>query len=187
MRFSPLALALLFVPGLAPAQEPGVAVNMGRGLDNGMSLGLTFKENWTLRPTLGLGYSDVTGFEASIGSTVLRSFPFGERFYAYVGAGVYYSSADGYVETVGGPAQPTGGGTRPDQVNGIAVQGYDDLVYFTAPLGLRARIYGGFEVFVEAAYQNALSGAFFPNQTGQFSGNPSSRFGGTLGISLRMN
>jgi hypothetical protein len=159
---------------------------MGRGLDNGMSIGWTFNEDWTLRPTLGLGYSDLTGFEASIGSTVLRSFPLGERFYAYAGAGVYYASGNGYVQTVGGPAQPGGaGGTLPNQVNGTASQSYADLVYVTTPAGLRGRIFGGFEAFLEAAYQHTLSGEFAPNQTGQFSGNSSSRFGATLGISLR--
>jgi hypothetical protein len=61
-------------------------------------------------------------------------------------------------------------------------------VYLTTPAGVRARIFGNFEAFVEAAYQHALSGEFVPNQSGQFySGNPSSRLGASLGISLRLN
>lgn len=187
MRFHPSVLALLLLPSLAPAQDRGVAVNMGRGLDNGMSVGWTFKENWTLRPTLGLAYSDLTGFSASIGSTVLRSFNLGERVYAYAGAGVYYASGNSYsyVQTVGGPSQPGVSGAAPNQVYGVS-QSYPDLVYVTTPAGLRARVHGGFEVFAEAAWQHTLSGEFAPNQTGQFSGNPSSRFGATLGISLRL-
>ena len=187
MRFSPLALALVMAPTLALAQDPGVALNMSRGLNNGMGLGWTFKENWTLQPTLGLGYSDATGFEASVGSTVLRSFNLGERFYAYLGAGVYYASANGgYVRYPNSPA-PVGGGPLPTDANGLTNQSYDDLVYLTTPAGVRGRIFGNFEAFVEAAYQHALSGEFLPNQAGQFSGDPSSRFGATLGISIRLN
>lgn len=186
MRFSLSAVVLLILPGLAVAQDSGFAVNMARGLDNGMSVGWTFKENWTLRPTLGIGYSDLTGFQASVGSTVLRSFNLGERVYAYVGAGVYYASGNsGYVQ-VSGPTQTGSRGPVANQVQGVTAQTYPDLVYVTTPAGLRARIHGGFEAFVEAAYQHTLTGEFAPNQTGQFSGNPASRFGATLGISLRL-
>lgn len=186
MRFSLSAVVLLMLPGLAVAQDTGVAVNMGRGLDNGMSVGWTFKENWTLRPTLGIGYSDLTGFQASLGSTLLRSFNLGDRFYAYVGAGVYYASGNSGSIQVSGPTRTGSGGPVANQVQGVTAQTYPDLVYMTAPAGLRGRIHGGFEAFLEAAYQHTLSGEFAPNQAGQFSGNPASRFGATLGISLRL-
>ena len=181
-------LPLFVLPGLASAQDQGVALNLGRGLDSGMSVGWTFKENWTLRPTIGLGYSDVSGFEANIGSTILRSFNLSERIYAYAGAGVYYASGNSsYSQPVGGTSQPRGGsGQLPNQVNGLASQSYGDLVYVTTPVGLRGHIYGGFEAFAKATYQHTLSGEFVPNQTGQISGNPSSRVGATLGISLRL-
>ena len=186
MRFSRFAslLSLVLLADVSSAQEPGVAVNMGRGLDNGMGIGWTFKENWTLRPTLGLGYSDISGFQASVGSTVLRSFPIGDRVYAYFGAGVYYASGGAYVLNGGSMTGP-GGAPLPNQAYNLAAQS-QDLVYVTAPAGLRARIHGGFEAFVETAYQRALSGEFAPNQAGQFSGNPASRFGATLGISIRL-
>jgi hypothetical protein len=188
MRISPLALALVLAPGLALAQEPGVAVNMSRGLNSGMGLGWTFKENWTLQPTLGLGYSDQEGFMASVGSTVLRSFNLSERIYAYVGAGVYYGSGNGaYVGTsTGGRTQPGGVGPNQAAIN-PTYQSYGDLMYLTTPAGLRGQVYGGFELFLEAAYQHTLMGEFAPNQSGQFSGTPTSRFGATFGLSLRMN
>jgi len=168
-----------------------MAVNMSRGLNNGMGLGWTFKENWTLQPTMGLGYSDQAGFTASIGSTVTRSFNLSERIYAYVGAGVYYGSGNGaYVGTAtGGRTQPGGAGPNANQANAInpTYQSYGDLMYLTTPAGLRGRVYGGFELFLEAAYQHTLMGEFAPNQSGQFSGTPTSRFGATFGLSLRMN
>jgi hypothetical protein len=188
MRFSPLALPLLLLPSLGLAQEPGVALNMGRGLENGMSVGWTFKENWTLRPTLGAGYSQQTGFQASIGSTVLRSFNIGERFYAYAGAGVYYGSANNGAggQTLGGPVQQGGGSVRGNQINNSLGQTTGNIVYVTAPVGLRGRLFGNFEAFAEAAYQKTLNGQFGLSQTGQFSGNGRERIGATFGISMRL-
>ena len=188
MRVSRYAflLPLLLLPGLAAAQERGdVALNMGRGLGSGMSLGWTFKENWTLQPTIALGYSDVTGFQASLGGTVLRSFGWGHRVYGYAGAGVYYGSANnGYATTVGGTAP------RPGTVNGSgAYNSYyatSSITYLTTPAGLRARLYGNFELFAEAAYQKTLSGEFGPDQRGQFSGDANQRFGATFGITMRL-
>lgn len=186
MRVSPLALALFLVPGLTSAQSNGVALNMGRGLDNGMSVNWTFRENWALRPTLGAGYSQQQGFEASLGSTVLRSFSVGERFYAYAGAGVYFGSANGGVNSTNGSAQTPGGIRGTSSVNNSLSQNSGSLFYVTAPVGLRARIYGNVEAFAETAYQKALSGQFGLNQNGQFSGNGSERFGATFGVSLRL-
>lgn len=185
MRVSSLAFPLLLLPTLTLAQDRGVALNMGRGLDNGMSVNWTFKENWTLRPTLGAGYSQQTGFQASIGSTVLRSVGIGERFYAYVGAGAYYGSANGGTSR-GGSGQTNIGGTRGNQRSDSLYQNLPNILHLTAPVGIRGRVFGNFEAFAEVAYQKALSGEFGTSQTGQFSGNGATRFGGTMGISLRM-
>ena len=188
MRASLLALPLLILPNLSLAQEPGVALNMGRGLENGMSVGWTFKENWTLRPTLGAGYSEQTGFQASIGSTVLRSFNLGGRFYAYAGAGVYYGSANNGAggQTLGGPVQQGGGSVRGNQINNSLGQSMGNLLYVTAPVGLRGRVFGNFEAYAEAAYQKTMVGQFGLSQTGQFSGNGAQRFGATFGLSMRL-
>jgi hypothetical protein len=181
---SALALSLLLLPGLAAAQDQGVALNMGRGLDSGMSVNWTFRENWTLRPTLGLGYSDFNGFEAFLGSTVLRSFALGERVYVYGGAGVYFGSS-GSTRVAGGQQTPAGVGGA-SQFESSYTQNSGSLLYFTAPVGLRARLYGNFEAFAETAYQKTMSGQFALNQTGQFSGNGRQRFGATFGVSLRL-
>jgi hypothetical protein len=194
MRISRLALLLsvFFLPSLAAAQDRGdVALNMGRGLGSGMSVGWTFKDNWTLQPTIALGYSDQGGFQAALGGTVLRSFGWGHRVYGYVGAGVYYGSANGgYATTAGGPAPRPGtvnGGTAPNNATGSPYYySNSSLTYLTTPAGLRAKIYGNFELFAEAAYQRTLSGDFGPNQPGQFSGDASQRFGATLGITMRL-
>ena len=123
-----------------------------------------------------------------MGSTVLRSFNLGERFYAYIGAGVYYGSANNGVvgPTYGGPGQTNGGNTRTNQINNSFYRSSGSLAYVTAPAGLRARLYGNFEAFAEASYQRTLAGEFGLNQTGQFSGNANERFGATLGISIRL-
>lgn len=188
MRASFLALPLLLLPSLTLAQDRGVAVNMGRGLDNGMSVGWTFKENWTLRPTIGAGYSQRTGFQAAIGSTILRSVNLGERFYLYAGAGVYYGSANSGLggQTIGGVGQPQGGNTRTNQLNNVALRSTGSIAYVTAPVGLRARVFRNFEAYAEAAYQKTLTGQFGLSQTGQFSGNTRERFGATFGISMRL-
>ncbi len=190
MRVSAFLLPLLFVPSLAAAQGEGVALNMGRGLDNGTSLSWTFKENWTLRPTLGLGYSQYTGFEAFVGSTVLRSFAIGDRLYAYAGAGIHFGSVNTSTtlttSTVPGGTQ-TPGGREAGGLNDPLTQSGVGLLYFTAPVGLRARIHGNFEAFAETAYQRAMTGQFALSQTGQFSGNERQRLGATFGISLRLN
>ncbi len=187
MRVSSFALPLLLLPSLATAQERGLAVNMGRGLDNGLSVGWTFKENWTLRPTLGAGWSKPTGFQASLGSTVLRSFGIGERFYGYLGAGVYYGSANaGVGSSFGGPGSTTPGGGRGNQLANSLPQNSGSILFVTAPVGLRARLYGNFEAFAEAAYQRTLAGQFGLSQTGQFSGHGAERVGATFGISLRL-
>lgn len=182
-----LAAAPLFflsVPG--SAQDRGVAVNMGRGLDNGGSVNWTFKENWTLRPTIGATYSQQGGFRASLGSTILRSVGIGGRVYAYVGAGVYYGSANTGVRSTLGGTQ-TVGGTRGNQIdNGAFYQNAPNIAYVTTPFGLRGRLFGNVEAFAEAAFQRTLSGQFGPTQTGQFSGNGDQRFGATFGISLRL-
>jgi hypothetical protein len=188
MRMSRLALLLpLSLLGtFASAQDRGdVALNMGRGLGSGMSVGWTFKDNWTLQPTIGLAYSDLNGFAASLGSTVLRSFGFGHRVYGYVGAGVYYSSVNSTASstTTGGRVQP-GSATPNGAYNPYYSTG--SLTYLTTPAGLRGRVYGNFELFAEAAYQRTLSGGFAPDQVGQFSGNGNQRFGATFGISMRL-
>ena len=191
MRAASLALTLPFLTlaGFSQAQEPGVAVNMGRGLDNGGSINWTFKENWTLRPTIGAGYSRQTGFQASIGSTLLRSFGYGHRVYGYVGAGLYYGAANvGRTSTLGGPVQ--GGGQNGNQFNSfdpLVTASSPNVAYVTTPFGLRGQIHGNVEAFAEAAYQRTLSGQFGLGQTGQFYGNGAERFGATFGISLRLN
>jgi hypothetical protein len=195
MRVSRLAflLPLALSAGVASAQDQGaVAVNMGRGLGSGMSVGWTFRDNWTLQPTLGLGYSSQGGFQAALGGTVLRSFGWGHRVYGYAGAGVYYGSANtGYSQTTGGLAPRSGtvnGGTVPN--NTVSSSNYystSSLGYLTAPAGLRAKVYDNFELFAEAAYQRTLSGEFGANQAGQFSGNANRRFGATFGLTMRLN
>lgn len=195
MRLSAFSFSVLLLPSVALAQDPGVSLNMGRGLDNGGSINWTFKENWTLRPTLGAGYSRQTGFQASLGSTILRSIGSGHRVYGYLGAGLYYGSANlGRGSSYGAPGQgaPGIGGAQGSPLQGSP---YDPLLngnagnvaYMTTPIGLRARIHGNVEAFAEAAYQKALSGQFGLNQTGQFTGNGGERFGATFGISLRLN
>jgi hypothetical protein len=189
MRVSILALPLVLAPSLALAQDRGVAVNMGRGLDNGMSVGWTFKENWTLRPTIGAAYSQQGGFQAAIGSTVIRSFSLSDRISVYGGAGFYYGSANSGVGTQTGGTlggQPGGSNVRTNTINNALGQSAGSIFYVTAPAGLRARLYGNFEAFAEAAYQKTLSGQFGLSQAGQFSGNGSERFGATVGISLRL-
>ncbi len=188
MRIPKLALllTLCFLPAFASAQDRGdVALNMGRGLGSGMSVGWTFRDNWTLQPTIALAYSDVAGFQASLGGTVLRSLGWGHRVYGYVGAGIYYGSANnGYATTMGGVAQ------RPGTVNGgTAYNPYystASITYLTTPAGLRARVHGNFELFAEAAYQRTLSGEFGPDQIGQWSGDANSRFGATFGLTMRL-
>jgi|JI6StandDraft_1071083.scaffolds.fasta_scaffold293287_1 hypothetical protein len=183
MRSSLLALPLLLVSALASAQDRGVAVNMGRGLDNGMSVGWTFKENWTLRPTIGAAYSQQSGFQAAIGSTILRSVNLGERFYLYAGAGVYYGSAN---SGLGGVGQVTGGNPRSSQSSNAFARSTGSIAYMTAPVGVRARVFRNFEAYAEAAYQKTLTGQFGLSQAGQFSGNERERYGATFGISLRL-
>ncbi len=186
MRLSPLLLPLVLLPGLSLAQEQGVALNMGRGLDNGMSVNWTFRENWTLRPTLGAGYSQQQGFEAFVGSTLLRSFSIGERFYAYAGAGIHFGSSGSGTNSTGGPGQTPVDVRGTSSLDRRSTQNSGSLFYLTAPVGLRARIHGNFEAFAETAYQKAMSGQFSLNQNGQFSGNGNQRFGATFGISLRL-
>lgn len=117
---------------------------------------------------------------------MLRSIGFGRRVYGYVGAGIYYGSANN------GAYSPYGGrGQTPGAVNGAAVNsayyyGNSNITYVTTPAGLRARIHGNFELFAEAAYQRTLSGEFGPNQVGQFSGNANERFGATFGVTMRL-
>jgi len=189
-RFA-LLLPLVFSAGLASAQDQGdVALNMGRGLGSGMSVGWTFKDNWTLQPTIALGYSSQSGVQAALGGTVLRSFGWGHRVYGYVGAGVYYGTANGgYSTTAGGPAARPGNvnGTTPNNVTSSPYYASSSLTYLTTPAGLRARVYGNFELFAEAAYQRTLSGNFGPNQPGQFSGDANGRFGATFGLTMRLN
>jgi len=184
MRISTLALSLLLLPGLAAAQDKGVALNVGSGLDSGMSVNWTFKENWTVRPTLGLGYSDVYGFEAFIGSTILRSFSIGERVYVYGGAGVHFGSS-GSAQVDGGPQTP-GGVRGPGQFDSSYAQNSGSLFYFTAPVGLRARVFRNIEAFAETAYQRTMAGQFGLSKSGQFSGSGGQRFGATFGVSLRL-
>lgn len=180
MRIAPFAFSMLLFPGLAVAQDQGFALNMGRGLDSGMSV------NWTLRPTLGLGYSDFNGFEAFLGSTLLRSFAIGDRVYVYGGAGVYFGSSGPSASGGSNGTQTPGGVRGTGQIETSFAQSSGSLFYFTAPVGLRARLFGNVEAFAETAYQRTVSGQFALNQTGQFSGNGRQRFGGTVGISLRL-
>ena len=195
MRSSLLALPLLLLPAISSAQEPGIAVNMGRGLDNGMSVGWTFKENWTLRPTIAAAYSQQGGFQAAVGATLLRSISLGQRFYAYAGAGIYYGSANsglGGQNPIGvtggtGANGGNGGNVRTNAINSSLYQSTPSIAYVTAPAGLRARVKGNFELFAEAAYQRTLTGQFGLSQAGQFSNNGRERFGATFGLSMRVH
>lgn len=190
MRVRFFGLSLVLMSSAAFAQAPGVALNAGRGLDNGMGVNWTFKENWTLRPTVGAGYSQQAGFQARIGSTILRSVGAGHRVYAYIGAGAYFTTGNSRTSTLGGVNQ-TGGVVGQSNVSASANsfdRYYQPQAFFvTAPLGVRARLYRNFEAFAEAAYQKTLTGQFAQSQTGQFSGDQYARFGATFGISMRLN
>jgi hypothetical protein len=152
----------------------GASIDFGSGLDNGVSFNYRFNENWSIRPTLGLGYQSQTGVQFALGSTVLRSFGYGNRVYGYLGAGVHFGSAnrayDPYVHT-----------SRANQQN------LENVAYATTPVGLRVRLFGDIEAFAEGAYQRAFSGRFGYATWGQFHGNDRARYGATFGVSLRID
>ena len=133
-------------PRRRAGERGDVALNMGRGLGSGMSVGWTFKENWTLQPTIALGYSDVAGFQASLGGTVLRSFGWGHRVYGDAGAGIYYGVREQRVchdgrrnRAAAGDRETAAGATTPYYPT-------SSITYLTAPAGLRARLHGNFEL-----------------------------------------
>ena len=190
MRISRVALSLgILLPSLAAAQEPGIAVNLGRGLDRGASLGWTFKEDWTLRPTIGAGYSQYSGWQYAVGSTILRSFGSTHRVYGYIGVGAYVGSAnDAYSSTggLGGPNNISGRNGTSANSSSTLSGNRGSLAYVTAPVGLRARVHGNFELFAESAYQKTLAGDFVGQQTGRISGDTDQRFGATFGLTMRL-
>lgn len=126
-------------------------------------------------------YKSAPVHTGNFGSTVLRSFPLGNRLSAYVGAGVYYGSANSGVggHSLGNPSQTGRGNVRANQLDSPFKQNTGSILYATTPVGVRAGVHGNFEVYLEAAYQRTLTGEFGLSQTGQFSGNGSERFGAT--------
>ena len=152
----------------------GASVDIGSGLGNGVSFNYRFNENWSVRPTLGLGYQSQTGLQVAVGSTVLRSFGYGNRVYGYVGAGVHF--------------EPTSRGYDPYlyaiQAN---QQDFGNVAYATTPVGIRVRLFGDIEAFAEGAYQRSFSGRFGRATWGQFHGNDRARYGATFGVSLRID
>ena len=190
MRISRVALSLgIFLPCLAAAQEPGMAVNLGRGLDQGASLGWTFKEDWTLRPTIGAGYSQYGGWQYAVGSTLLRSFGSTHRVYGYIGVGAYVGSVNNSYSSptsLGGPSSVGGPNGTVSNSTGSLSANRGSMAYVTAPVGVRARVFGNFEVFAEGAYQKTLAGSFTGRQSGRISGDDGQRFGATFGLTMRL-
>lgn len=142
--------------GLAAATAGPVFAQSNRGafgLDafvaptTGFGFSYYITDGLSLRPWLGLGYSDYSGFYANVGAQLRYEFASEARLSPYFSATAQYSHYGNSGVTQGGMA---GTGYQPPFLE-------SDLGQFGAGAGLRYRVSGSLALFAEGRVMHATS------------------------------
>jgi hypothetical protein len=142
-------------PALAQSNRGAFGLDFLVAPRAGIGFSYYLTDGLSLRPWLGLGYSDYSGFYANVGAQL--RYEFGEGALApYLSAVAQYSHNGSVTATSGYPGQGYPGAGYPGQ-------GYDstpvssDLGQFGAGAGLRYRVSGSLALFGEGRVTYATS------------------------------
>ena len=160
-----LALALAVAPsafaqyGSRPSNQGSFALDAMVAPTTGFGFGYYVTDGLSLRPWLGLGYSDYGGFFANVGAQLQYEFHLDSRVAPYLSASALYShgGSGGYY------AQQPG---RPGDATGSAVAYQSDYAEFGAGVGLRTRVSRSFSLFLEGRAVYATYGSGTVQQQG---------------------
>jgi hypothetical protein len=135
-----LLLACASLPAAAQSSSArgSFAVDATIAPTTGLGFGYYFTDGLSLRPWLGLGYSDYQGFFANVGAQLRYEFATGSTVSPYLSASAQYSHSDADAIAEPRPGQP---GQQ------VAVQGNGGQ--FGAGAGLRFRVAESLSLFAE--------------------------------------
>jgi hypothetical protein len=148
-----LALLGLALAAASPALAQSPSNRGAFGLDafvaptTGLGFSYYVTDGLSLRPWLGLGYSDYSGFYANVGAQLRYEIGADRVFAPYVSATAQYSHYGNSGVTQGGMA---GTAYQPAVLEG-------DLGQFGAGAGLRCRVSGSLALFTEGRVMYATS------------------------------
>jgi hypothetical protein len=159
-----LALALALAPsafaqyGSRPSNQGSIALDAMVAPTTGFGFGYYVTDGLSLRPWLGLGYSDYGGFFANVGAQLQYEFNLDSRVAPYLSASALYSHGGSgtYYAQPGRPGEPTG----------QAASYQSDFGEFGAGAGLRFRVARSFSLFVEGRALYATYGSGSVQQQG---------------------
>jgi hypothetical protein len=143
MRTTALALGLtlgMASPSLAQSNRGAFALDAMVAPTTGLGFAYYVTDGLSLRPWLGLGYSDYEGFFANVGAQLRYEFGSGWTVSPYLSASAQYTHSDAAVMVEPGRAGAPGS-------NQLAVQGNGGQ--FGAGAGLRYRVASELSLFAE--------------------------------------
>jgi hypothetical protein len=134
-------------------------------------MGFYVTNHLSIRPTLGIGYSDFTGVTMNVGTDLRYDFTPDRDWSVYAMGSVFYQGGQdaAYV-------------TRPGYPGSTIASGYDGL-YYGAGVGVRRRIRDRFAVMLDGRYlhtANTVSGSSF----GQYNIDGQNSVVAALGVSF---
>jgi hypothetical protein len=146
-------LAAAGSPALAQSNRGALGLDFLVAPRAGFGFSYYLTDGFSLRPWLGLGYSDYSGFYANVGAQL--RYEFGEGALApYLSAVAQYSHNGSVPTTSGYPGQGYPGQGYPGPGYGSASS---DLGQFGGGAGLRYRVSGSFALFGEGRVTYATS------------------------------
>ncbi len=149
MRTTALALALglgLASPSLAQSNRGAFAVDAMVAPTTGLGFAYYVTDGLSLRPWLGLGYSDYQGFFANVGAQLRYEFGAGWTVSPYLSASAQYSHSEASAIVTPGPYGSQGGSQ-------VAFDGSGGQ--FGAGAGLRFRVASSLSLFAEGRVLHA--------------------------------
>jgi len=167
VRRAPIALALALAAapsafaqyGARPSNQGSFALDAMVAPTTGFGFGYYVTDGLSLRPWLGLGYSDYGGFFANVGAQLQYEFHLDSRVAPYLSASALYShgGSGGYY------AQPA---PRPGEPTSAPVAYQSDYGEFGTGAGLRVHVARSFSLFFEGRVVYATYGSGAVQQQG---------------------
>jgi hypothetical protein len=161
-------------PTVAPTGQKGtISIDATTTPGRHFGMGFYVTNHLSIRPTLGIGYSDFTGVTVNVGTDLRYDFTPDRDWSLYAMGSVFYQG--------GNAADPTRSG-YPGYPAYVTGSGYDGL-YYGAGLGMRRRITDRFAVTIDGRYlhtANTVSGSSF----GQYNIDGQNSVVAALGVSF---
>ncbi len=162
MRRSVLMLLSLAMSAPAFAQQGTIALDAMTTPGRHFGMGFYVTDHLSLRPSLGIGYSDYSGVFVNAGADVRYDFSPDRDWSLYATGSVFYEGGQDVNYASGTPSRPRTG--SPDYASSTSYTSYDGM-YYGAGVGVRRRVGERLAFMLDGRYlhtaTNSVTGSSF--------------------------